>query len=386
MMHLPTTARHRFTTALAAATVAGIGGIAGCAKPAAPPRPPVAVTVTASERGAAPFVIQANGVVEPLQSVAVQSQVTGVLSSTHFREGDEVRAGQLLFEIDPRPYVAALRQAEANLARDVAQAENAKRDAERFAALVQKDYVTRSQADQAAATAAALTAAVEASRAAVASAKFDLDNASIRAPVAGKTGSLLVRQGNLVRPGSMPPLVVINQIRPILVRFTVNERDFPSVQKYASSRSIKVRAVPALGDSVPVSGTLSFIDNGVDTTTGTVTLKARFENADRHLWPGQFVRVALELFVQPDAVMVPTEAVMTSQDGPFVFVVDDKHEAVMRPVSAGRAVGAMTLIEHGLEGGEQVVTDGQSKLTPGARVEIKAPTTQTAELRPGATP
>ncbi|HNV75982.1 MAG TPA: efflux RND transporter periplasmic adaptor subunit, partial [Gemmatimonadaceae bacterium] len=208
----PAVVRSRAATLLlASAALVAVG----CKKPAAPTRPPVAVTVATSARGAAPYVVTANGLVEPQQSVALQSQVGGVLLAVHFREGDEVQQGQLLFTIDRRPYEAALRQAEAVLARDVAQAENAKRDSARFAALVQKDYVTRAQADQSAANATALAAVVDADRAAVANARFNLDNATIRAPIAGKTGSLLVRAGNLVRPGAVPPLVVINQIHPI---------------------------------------------------------------------------------------------------------------------------------------------------------------------------
>jgi membrane fusion protein, multidrug efflux system len=359
-------------------SVMGVGALAfaltvgACSSPAPVQKPPVPVTIATSERGPAPYVVRANGVVEPMQSVAVRSQVGGVLTAVRFREGDEVQVGQLLFQIDPQPYVASLRQAEAVLARDRAQAENARRDAERFAALVQKDYVTKSQADQAAANAAALSAVLEADRATVATARFNLDNASIRAPVSGKTGSLLLREGNLVRPEAAEPLVVINQIRPILVRFAITERDFPLVQQYATGRALTVRVTPPREGVPPAAGTLTFVDNGVDTTTGMVILKARFANADRALWPGQFVTVALELFVDPDAVLVPTEAVQTGQDGTFVFVVDASGAATMRPVVAGRILGHRTLIERGLSGGEKVVIDGQARLSPGTKVEIKA--------------
>lgn len=345
---------------------------AACSKPAPAAKPPAAVTVATVERHAAPYVVVANGVVEPMRTVAVQSQVAGVLTGVHFAEGDEVRVGQPLFTIDPRPYAAALRQARAVLARDEAQAESATREADRFAALVSKDYVTRSQADQSAANAAALRAVLEADRAAVDAARLDLDNASIRAPVGGKTGGLLVREGTVVRPGTTSPLVVINQIRPTLVRFAVSERDFPIVQKYAASRPLPVQVVPARAGDLPIQGVLNFVDNGIDTTTGTVTLKARFDNGARSLWPGQFVQVSLELFVQPDAVLVPGEAVLTGQEGTFVFVVDDKSKAVMRPVVAGRAVGRQVLIERGLGGGERVVVDGQARIAPGATVEVRA--------------
>jgi membrane fusion protein, multidrug efflux system len=386
MMMLTDVTRVRCLTSAVAMIV-----LAGCAKPPAPPKLPIAVTIATSERTAAPYIVQANGVVEPMQSVAVQSQVSGVLTAVHFSEGAEVQAGQLLFEIDPRPYEAALRQSEAVLARDRAQAENAKRDAVRFAALVEKDYVTKSQADQAAANADALSAVVKADSAAVASAQFNLDNASIRAPVSGKTGGLLIRRGNLVRPGAEPPLVVINQIRPILVRFAVPDRDFPLVQRYVTlgggGRPLRTRVSPGRDNAGPsTEGTLSFVDNGVDTTTGTVTLKARFENADRMLWPGQFVQVSLEVFVEANAVLVPSEAVQTGQDGAFVFVVDRKNEAEVRPVVVGRLVGDKTLIERGLEGGERVVTDGHAKLSPGSKVDIKATATSLSSAKGGGSP
>ncbi|MFN8579507.1 MAG: efflux RND transporter periplasmic adaptor subunit [Gemmatimonadaceae bacterium] len=360
---------------IAMAAIVVVVAAAGCAKPAPPPKPPVAVTVATSERGPAPYVVAANGVVEPLQSVAVQSQVGGVLAAVRFREGDEVQKGQLLFEIDPRPYESALKQSEAALARDQAQADNARRDAERFANLAQKDFVTKSQADQAQANADALRAVLESDKAAVANARFNLENASIRAPVSGKTGSLFVRLGNLVKPGAEPPLVIINQIRPILVRFTVSDRELPLVQRYARGSALKVSAVPATGDTTPIVGKLSFVDNGVDTTTGTLTLKGEFENSDNRLWPGQFVRASVELYVEPNAVMVPSEAVQTSQEGTFVFVVDDKGTAAMRPVRVGRAIGMAgekTSIDSGLVEGLRVITDGQAKLAPGSRVEVKA--------------
>ncbi|MBC7843604.1 MAG: efflux RND transporter periplasmic adaptor subunit [Gemmatimonadaceae bacterium] len=367
--------------------VALLLAVVACTKPSVPPKAPVAVTVANSTQGEAPYIVAANGVVEPLQSVAIQSQVGGVLTRVHFKEGDEVREGQVLFSIDSRPYDAALRQAQAMLARDVAQAENAKRDAERFAALVAKDYVTRSQADQATANAAALAAVVDADRATVSTQRLNLDNATIRAPITGKTGSLLVREGNLVQPGAAPPLVVINQIRPILVRFAVPDREFPQVQRYAAGRTLAARAIHSNGDGSAVPGSLSFVDNGVDSTTGTVLLKARFENGDRQLWPGQFVRVELQLFSDPAAVLVPSQAVQTSQTGTFVFTIDEKGKAVMRTVTAGRVVGDLTVIEQGLKVGERVVTDGQGKLAPGSTVAIKeavTPRRGDAPVRDGA--
>lgn len=359
---------------------------AACTKPAAPPKPSVAVTVATAQRGDAPYVVHANGLVEPAQTVAVQSQVGGVLMSVHFKEGDEVKAGQVLFEIDPRPFRAAVDQANAVLARDNANLVSAKNDADRYAALVQKDFVTKSQADQATAAAAAAQAVVVADKASVDNAKFNLDNATITAPITGKTGILLVKQGNLVKPGSVPPLVVINQIHPIDVHFTVPDRELPLVQKYsAGAKKLRVTVTPRGTGSSEV-GELNMLDNGVDTTTGTVTLKAQFANPAGHLWPGQFVAVDLELYVQQGAVLVPTTAVQTGQDGEFVFVISPDRTAVVRPVTAGLVVGDQTVIEKGVDVGNVVVTDGQSRLTPNVKVDIMKPADSVAGRSPGASP
>ncbi len=351
---------------------------AACAKPAKPAKTTVPVTVTLSELGDAPYQVTANGIVEPLQSVAVQSQVGGVLTAVKFKEGDEVQAGQILFEIDPVPYRAALQQAQAVLARDEAQFANAQRDADRYAALAKRDFVTRSQADQAMANATALKAVVDADKASLATAQFNLDNASIRAPVAGKTGALFVRQGNLVRPNATAPLVQINQIHPILVRFAVPEKELQLVQQYSrAGASLRATTRPSQDAAASVGvasvGVLSFVDNGVDTTTGTVTLKARFPNDDNRLWPGQFMPVTLDLFVERGAVLVPSVAVQTGQEGLFVWILDEAGKAQLRPVKVARAVGEKSVIASGLSAGERVVVDGQSRLTVGATADIKTP-------------
>ncbi|HEX7545670.1 MAG TPA: efflux RND transporter periplasmic adaptor subunit [Gemmatimonadaceae bacterium] len=344
------------------------------------------MTVATAERGDAPYIVRSNGLVEPAQTVAVQSQVGGVLMKVHFKEGDEVKEGQVLFEIDPRPFKAALDQAVAVLARDDANAQSAQRDADRYAALVAKDFVTKSQADQAFAAAAAAKAVVSADRASVDNAKFNLENATIAAPISGKTGVQLVKQGNLVRPGSVPPLVVINQIHPIDVHFTVPDRELPLVQKYSvGTHKLRVVATPR-GDASAEEGTLSMLDNGVDTTTGTVTLKAQFPNPAGHLWPGQFVGVAVELYVQQNVVLVPTTAVQTGQDGSFVFVVGADNKVQVRPVRAGLVVGDRTVIESGVEAGNRVVTDGQLQLKPNATVEIAQPAGAAAGRGAGAKP
>ena len=372
----------RFTRGVVKAVVVALV-VSACSKAAAPAKPSVAVTVATASRGNAPYVVHANGLVEPAQTVAVQSQVGGVLTKVHFKEGDEVKEGQLLFEIDPRPFRAALDQATAVLARDNANLISAKNDADRYAALVAKDFVTKSQADQATAAAAAAKAVVEADKASLDNAKFNLDNATISAPITGKTGILLVKQGNLVKPGSVPPLVVINQIHPIDVHFTVPDRELPLVQKYAAAtKKLRVTVTPR-GSGGKETGELNMLDNGVDTTTGTVTLKAQFANPAGRLWPGQFVAVDLELYVQEGVVLVPTTAVQTGQDGQFVFVISADRTAVVHPVTAGLVVGDQTVIEKGVDAGNVVVTDGQSRLTPNVKVEITAPVVRQGAQAPG---
>jgi multidrug efflux system membrane fusion protein len=340
---------------------------------AAPPQKasPVPVQVAPVTIIAAPLTIEANGVVEPLQTVAVQAQVNGTLDEVNFREGDDVQAGQVLFRIDARPYEATLRQVDATLVRDEAMAQSAQRDAERYKALVEKDYVTKSQADQAAATAASAQATVQADRAAVDNARLNVNYTTIRAPISGRTGRLLVRQGNLIR-ASDAQLVVINQLRPILVRFPVAQHDFPGLQRRSARGATTVRVVAADSGVVDEAGTLAFLDNAVDSLTGTVTAKARFPNQRNQLWPGEYVRVTVELDVQPNVIAVPTRAVLPGQQGNYVFVIGSDRIAKVRAVSVGRPVGELTTIDKGLAAGEQVVVDGQSRLTPNAHVDVKA--------------
>lgn len=345
---------------------------AACGKAPAHQEPAVPVQIAAATKISAPVTIESNGVVEPMQTVAIEAQVGGSLETVAFNEGDEVQAGQVLFTLDPRPFEAALRQAEGVLARDEAQAQNAQRDAERYKALVEKDYVTKSQADQAQATAVAMQATLQSDKAAVDNARLNLNYATIRAPISGRTGRLLVRKGNLVKANA-DPLVVINQLHPITVRFTVLQHDFPSLQRRAARGAVPVRVVTPDSGRVAEAGTLAFLDNAVDSLTGTVTAKAKFENQSGSLWPGEYVRVSVELDVQPDVIAVPTRAVVPGQQGSYVFVVGSDKIAKLRPVSVGRAVGSgdLTTIDKGLEVGEQVVVDGQSRLTPNARVDVK---------------
>jgi len=318
-----------------------------------------------------PYVVTSNGVVEPLQTVSIEAQVGGILRSVSFSEGKDVHVGDVLFQIDSRPYVATLNQARAQLSRDEVQAANARREAARYDALVQQGYVTRSQTDQAQATAASAAATVEADRATVAKAQVDVANCTIRAPITGRTGSLLVRQGNLVKANG-DPLVVINQIQPILVRFTVPQSQFPDIQRYSTGNKVlAVKAAPSEGSSTSYDGTLSFVDNNVDANSGTVLLKAKFANTAGTLWPGQFVKIALQLYVDANALTLPAAAVMTSQQGTYVFTIDQENSARQQPVQVARTVDSVAVIASGVTEGERVILTGQSRLVSGAKVSIK---------------
>jgi multidrug efflux system membrane fusion protein len=349
-----------------------MAAIAACSKKDPPRQSRVPVSVTAVRRATVPYVVTANGVAEPMQTVAVESQVNGILQRVNFSEGQAVSAGQVLFQIDARPYIAVLDQARAQLARDEATAANARRDATRYAALVKEGYVTGSQADQAEATAVSAGATVTADRATVQKAALDVANCTIRAPISGRTGSLLVRMGNLVKANSEPPLVVINQIQPILVRFSIPQSQFPDIQRYyQSGNALQVRATPSEGTGIPIDGSLAFVDNNVDSTTGTVLLKARFSNPEATIWPGQYMSVALQLYVDPNALILPAPAVLTGQQGTYVFTIDTAGTAKQQPVQVSRTVDTLAIIASGLREGERVVVDGQSRLVPGSKVAIK---------------
>jgi membrane fusion protein, multidrug efflux system len=329
----------------------------------------VPVSVARAARQAVPFEITAPGTVQAIRTVAVTSQVSGMLLRVHFAEGAEVARGQVLFEIDPRPFAAAAQQSQANLTRDLVQAQNAARDAERYRTLAQDKFVTDEDYQQRQATAEALAATVQADSAALTVARLNLEYATIRAPVAGRTGSLLVHEGNLVRPSEATPLVTINQIRPILVQFALPAAQLPALQQ-RSGRPMRVLA-RAAQDSAVFEGDLSFVDNHVDSSTGTVLLKGRFPNVRGRLWPGELVDVTLILAVQADALVIPAQAVITAQQGTYVFVVQPDGSAKQQPVTVARLADTLAVIADGLEPGAVVVTDGQLRLTPEARVEIR---------------
>lgn len=345
--------------------------ITGCAKKKVVPMPPVPVTVDRVVVQAQPLSLNAVGSVEPIETVSVKAQVGGVITRVGFSEGQEVRTGQPLFEIDPRPFQAALDAAMAQMSKDKAQAENAEVEAKRYADLVQKDYVTQEQYDAARTQAEVFRAAVRVDEAAVEQTKLNLGYASVTAPISGRTGSLLVKRGNVIRANDAT-LVVINQMHPIHVSFAIPEIHLPLVQKYASGNRLEVHVKTSRnGGSSEAKGRLYFLDNEVDPNSGTVTLKAEFSNADGSLWPGQFVDVELILTVEPDALTVPAGAVVTGQDGTFVFVVGSDKRVEKRSVQINRTLDNTSVIDKGLKAGEIVVTDGQMRLVPGAKVEIK---------------
>ena len=331
--------------------------------------PAIPVTVAPVQQRTVPFEISAPGSVEPLRAVAVTAQVSGVVTSVRFREGDEVRQGEVLVQIDSRPYANALQQAEAALARDVIQLENARRQVERYQGLAKSEYITTEQFEALQTTAHALEATVQADSAALDNARLNLEYTTIRSPISGRTGSLLIKEGNLVQGPSSGPLVTVNETRPILVRFAVPAPNLPLLRRY-QSQGLEVQAV-ATNDSTVLKGKLTFVDNAVDTTTGTIMLKGQFDNAAGTLWPGQFVTATVVLYEQKDAVVVPAAAVVEAENGNYVYVVGPDGKAETQPVTVGRAVGEDVIVDQGLKAGETVVTDGQLRLVPGAKVQVR---------------
>jgi multidrug efflux system membrane fusion protein len=320
------------------------------------------------------------------------------LVRVHFTEGQDVKKGDLLFTIDLRPYEAALKlaearlesdlaqvqQAKANLERDLARAKNAEDDARRYQFLIERGVVARQQYEKMRADADALEATVRADRAAIENAeaavsadravienaRIQLGYCSIRSPIDGRTGSLLIQQGSIVKAEDVN-LVVINQIIPIEVAFSIPEQSLHEIKKYMASGKLQVEALVPLNENRPERGVITFIDNTVDTSTGTIRLKGAFSNNEKRLWPGQFVNVVLTLTEEPNVVVVPSQAIQTGQEGQYVFVVKPDLTVESRQVVAGRTINGETVVQKGLQADERVVTDGQLRLSPGAKVEIK---------------
>jgi multidrug efflux system membrane fusion protein len=291
----------------------------------------------------------------------------------HFHEGEDVRKGQLLFEIDKRPFEVALQQAEAALERDKAKAQNTRLQAGRYAQLFEQGIIPRDQYDTIRAEADSQEALLRGDKATIDNAKLNLQYCEITSPIDGRTGSVLVYPGNLVKANDVPILVVINQLTPIYVNFAVPEQNLSAVKRYMGTGQLRVTAQAADEPSTMETGKLTFIDNTVDQSTGTIHMKATFANERRKLWPGQFVSVVMQLTSEPNAVVAPAPAINMGQNGQFVYVVATDHTAESRPVTSGRTVGNETIITSGLQPGETVVVDGQLRLAPGAKVEIKNP-------------
>ena len=331
----------------------------------------VPVTVETAGQRDVPQQISAIGTVESSSAVGIRAQVGGTLTRVHFTEGQDVKKGDLLFTIDQRLYEAALRQAEANLSRSLAQSVNARAEERRYAELVKKGYVSQTQYEQVRTNADAFDATMHADMALVENARLNLNYCTIRSPLSGRTGSLIMHEGNLIKANADTPMVTIHQIQPVQAAFALPEKNLPEVRRHMTAGALKVEAFLSREDSNPVTGRLAFVENTVDVATGTIKLKATFENSDQRLWPGQFVIVVMTMSVQKDATVVAAGAVQTAQQGQFVFVVKDDQTAEMRQISAGQTFQDVVVVNKGLRPGERVVTDGQMRLIPGAKVVVK---------------
>ncbi len=345
-----------------------------------------------------PVDIQVIGNVEAYSAIAVKAQVGGELTRVSFKEGDYVKTGDLLFTIDPRAIRAQLQQveanlmknnaqlqqAQANLARDIAQQKYAEAQAARYAKLMAEGVISKEQSEQMRTNASAMLQGVEADKAAIESAKAEiaatqatvenvrvqLGYTEVRSPLDGRTGSINVKQGNVVT-GSSVDLTTINQVQPIYVTFSVPESQLRPVKRYMELNKLQVIAMPQDDEGTKETGVLTFVDNNVDMSTGTIKLKGTFRNDDRKLWPGEFVRVTLRLTTQANAMVIPNQAVQTGQDGPFVFVVKADRTVESRPIATGARLNEEMVVERGLEVGETVVTEGQLRLAPGTRIQLR---------------
>lgn len=377
------------------------------AKRPTPTPDPVPVSAQPVEKKNIPIQIRAIGNVEASSTVQIRSLVSGELLKVHFAEGQTVKKGELLFTLDQRPFEAALEQAQANLAkdqaqeavaqavleRDLAQLNNAKKQAERYKELLKQGVVSQELSDQYRLNVETAAAVVEADRAtlnnvqsvlkadqaAIENTKIQLSYTKIQSPMDGRTGNLMVYAGNLVRANDTTPLVTINQLDPVFVSFSVPEKDLNQIKTNRTSSSFGIAANPPDNDKLKVTGQLTFIDNTVDLTTGTIRLKGSFQNPEGVLWPGQFVNVTLTLTTQPDALVVPSRAVQTGQEGPIVYVVEADQTVKIRKVTTGPTIENLTVLTSGVQVGETVVTDGHLRLIPGAKVSVKSDT----EPKPG---
>lgn len=353
--------------------------------PGGPGGRPTPVSAAVVGTRSVPVELSTFGTVQADATVAVKSQVDGIITKVHFTKGQHVRKGDLLFTVDPRPFKAALDQAEANLARDTVLANNAQKDVQRAEALYQKGIASEEELDKAKASAESQAAAVRADAALVERARLDLEYCSIASPIDGRIGNMLVDEGNLITKANDAALAVVNRIRPVQVFFSLPQTDLGEVRKYMAQSPLTVLAYAEKDQQDAESGKLVFVDNAIDTGTGTVRLGAVFANEDERLWPGQYVAVKLTLATRHDAIVVPSKAVETGRDGKYVFVIRADKRVEFRPVTVLANTGDVAVIGEGLRVGEQVVTDGQFRLSPGWRVEIKSDK-QGAAAATGASP
>jgi multidrug efflux system membrane fusion protein len=338
--------------------------------------PTVPVTVAPVVAKTMPVRLLAIGNVEPFTTVAIKARVDGQLLSVKFKEGDEVRQGAVLFEIDARPFAASLRQAQANLLKDKALLDRANEQEKRYKDLLAKNFISPDAYEQVRTNSATAAATVSADEAAIENSKLSLDYCTIRSPVTGYAGRIQIQQGNLVKANDTNPLVTINQIVPVSVSFSVPEQNIADIRKYQADGELKVQAGFANSTRPMVAGKLSFVDNSADATTGTIKLKAEFPNVDKGLWPGQFVNVVMTLYDQKDAVVAPSAAVQSGPTGQYVYVVKPDMTVELRNIKISRAEGDDTVVASGLQPGDQVVTVGQLRLAPGTKVNVgKAPQT-----------
>ena len=335
--------------------------------------PAVLVNIALVSQELVPFRIQAIGNVEAYSTVAVKARVDGQIVEVGFKEGEEVRKGQVLFKIDPRPYEAALRQAEANALRDTAAAEQARSQEKRYQDLLDKNFVSKEAYAQIRTNATTADATAKASQAALDNAKLNVEYCTITAPIEGYAGKIQIQLGNLVKANDTNPLVVINQVHPIYVNFAVPEQRLAEVREHMAASPLSVDALAPGSERPSASGVLIFVDNAVDPSTGTIRLRARFGNKENSLWPGQFVGVSVRLFEQPDAIVIPSTAVQTGPEGQYVYVVGQDMVADVRKIEVERTEGDHTIVASGLIKGERVVTRGQLRLGPKTRVQISKP-------------
>jgi multidrug efflux system membrane fusion protein len=371
------------------AVVLGMTFLASCDKTqiqavAGSDRPPAPVVVALAEQRDIPIQMRAIGNVEAYQTVQIRSQVNGQIEKIFFKEGQEVQRGQLLFQLDKRPFETELAKAIGQLKHDQAQAENSRLQTERYSGLEKEGIVSHEQADQLRAQARADASAVEADKATVDAARVQLQYTDISAPIDARAGALLINLGNLVKANDTPYLVQLNQVSPIYVTFSVPEIALDEVRRFFAARKLAVFAYPKGQTANPAEGSLSFIDNGVDMTTGTVKLKAAFANKDRRLWPGEFVDTVLRLSVHKNAIVVQTKAIQTGQQGEYVYVVTPQDTAESRLVKTSGSYQNLTLVDSGLKAGERVVVNGLLRVAPDAKVIVQSTISGTQDAPAGA--